>query len=171
MRRFSVLNKKAQMELREKFPDLDKLVAVEDTSEYTYLAVSVFDRWLGHDDALKLLTDVSEEEQRTRDSKFIKFAEKLVSNTEILNFTFKGRWHKALPLFRSFASHTAKVNYLMCTPHNVDSSQFYKVVLPELEAVYFESWDDTNVLYLRNPEKAAKIESWANESGLYCLTR
>ena len=71
MRRFSVLDKNTQMELREKFPDLDKLVAVEDTSEYTYLAVSVFYRWLGHYDALKLLTDVSEEEQRTRDSKFI----------------------------------------------------------------------------------------------------
>ena len=171
MRRFSVLNKKAQMELQERFPDLDNLVTVEYTSEYTYLAVSVFDRWLGHYDALKFLTDVSEEEQRTRDSKFIKFAEKLISNTEILNFTFKGRWHKAWPLFRTFTSHTAKVNYLMCTPHNVDSSQFYKVVLPELEAVYFESWDDTNVFYLRNPEKAAQIESWANESGLFCLKR
>ena len=87
MRRFSVLDKNAQMELREKFPDLDKLVAVEDTSEYTYMAVSVFDRWLGHDDALKILSDVSEEEQRERDSKFIKFAENLVSNTEILNFS------------------------------------------------------------------------------------
>ena len=171
MRRFSVLNKNAQMELRNKFPDLDKLVAVEDTSEYTYLAVSVFDRWLGHEDSIKLLSDVSAEEQRTRDSKFIKFAEKLVSNTEVLNFTFKGRWNKALPSFRKFTSHKAKVDYLMCTPHNVDSSHFYKVVLPELDAVYFESWDDTNVFYLRNPEKVAQIEVWANECGLHCLTR
>lgn len=159
------------MELRDSFPDLDKLVAFEDTSKYTYLAVSVFDRWLGHEDSLKLLSDVSEDEQQIRDSRFIKFAEKLIHNTEILNFTFKGRRIKALPSFRQFTSHNAKVNYLMRTPHNVDSSHFYKVVLPELEAVYFESWDDTNVFYLRNPAKAAQIEIWANECGLFCLTR
>ncbi|GAC13965.1 hypothetical protein GLIP_1324 [Aliiglaciecola lipolytica E3] len=59
----------------------------------------------------------------------------------------------------------------MCTQHNVDSRRFYKIVLPELEAVYFESWDDTNVFYLRNTEHAVQIEKWANECGLYCLKR
>jgi len=171
MRRFSVVNKNTQIKLRDKFPDLDTLVAVDDTSEYTYMAVSVFDRWLGHEDSLTLLSDVSPEEQQTRDSKFIKFAEKLVSNTEVLNFTFKGRWNKSVPSFRKFTSNKAKIDYLLSTPHNVDSAQFYKIVLPELDAVYFESWDDTNVFYLRNPEKAAQLEIWANECGLHCLTR
>ena len=171
MRKFLALDKQSQIDLREKYPDLDKLYAVEDTDEYTYMAVSVFDRWLGAEDSIKYLSDVSEEEQQSRDVKFVKFAKKLIENTEVLNFTFKGRWSSAKPQFRKFTSNSAKEAYLMCAPHNVDSSHFYKVVLPELEAVYFESWDDTNVFYLRNPKHAEKIEKWANECGLYRLNR
>jgi len=171
MRKFLALDKQSQIELREKYPDLGKLYAVDDTDEYTYMAVSVFDRWLGAEDSIKYLSDVSEEEQLSRDLKFVKFAKKLIENTEVLNFTFKGRWSSAKPQFRKFTSDAAKEAYLMCAPHNVGSSHFYKVVLPELEAVYFESWDDTNVFYLRNPKHAEKIEKWANECGLYRLNR
>lgn len=171
MRKFLALDKQSQIDLREKYPDLDKLYAVEDTDEYTYMAVSVFDRWLGTEDSIKYLSDVSQEEQHSRDLKFVKFAKKLIENTEVLNFTFKGRWSSAKPQFRKFTSDAAKEAYLMCAPHNVDSSHFYKVVLPELEAVYFESWDDTNVFYLRNTKHAEKIEKWANECGLYRLNR
>lgn len=169
MRKFLALDKKDQINLREKFPDLDKLYAVEETDAYTYMAVSVFDRWLGAEDSIKYLSDVSEEEQQSRDSKFVKFAKKLIENTEVLNFAFKGRWSSEKPQFRKFTSDIAKESYLMCTPHNVDSSHFYKVVLPELEAVYFESWDKKNVFYLRNPMHAEQIEKWANECGLYRL--
>ncbi|MDO6540404.1 hypothetical protein Q4524_17600 [Alteromonas stellipolaris] len=171
MRKFLALDKQSQLNLRKKFPDLDKLVAVEQTDAYTYMAISVFDRWLGEEDSIKYLSDVSVEEQNSRDSKFVKFAKKLIDNTEVLNFTFKGRWISATPQFRKFTSNTAKEKYLMCAQHNVDSSHFYKVVLPELEAVYFESWDDTNVFYLRNPEHAVQIAKWANECGLYRLNR
>ena len=144
---------------------------MEETNEYTYMAISVFDRWLDEQDSIKYLSDVSDEEQKSRDSKFIKFAKKLIDNTEVLNFTFKGRWSSAKPQFRAFTSKTAKERYLMGAQHNVDSNHFYKVVLPELEAVYFESWDDTNVFYLRNPEHAEQIAKWANECGLYRLNR
>ncbi|WP_298445763.1 hypothetical protein [uncultured Ferrimonas sp.] len=63
MRKFLALDKQSQIDLREKYPDLDKLYAVEDTDEYTYMAVSVFERWLGAEDSIKYLSDVSEEEQ------------------------------------------------------------------------------------------------------------
>jgi len=171
MRKFQVLDKKDQISLREKFPDLAKLCAVEETEAYTYMAVSVFDRWLGQEDSIKHLSDVSKEEQQKRDSKFNKFAKKLINNTEIMNFTFKGRWGSEMPQFRKFTSDTAKEKYLMCTSNNVSSSRFYQVVLPEFEAVYFESWDDTNVFYLRNPEHADLIEKWVTECGLYRLEK
>jgi len=171
MRKFLALENQAQKALRDKFPELDKLIAVEETDSYTYMTISVFDRWLGSEDSDKYLSDVSEKEQDERDSKFIAFSKKLIDNTEVLNFTFKGRWSNALPQFRKFTSHAAKKSYLMCTPHNVDSSHFYKAVLPELEAVYFESWDDTNVFYLRNIKHAGQIEKWANECGLHRLNR
>jgi hypothetical protein len=171
MRKFLAFDKKNQLRFREQFPDLDKLVAVEETDAYTYMAISVFDRWLGPEDSMKYLSDVSIDEQQTRDAKFTQFAKKLIENTEVINFTFKGRWANARPQFRLFTSHQSKERYLLCTPHNLDSSHFFKVVLPELDAVYFESWDDTNVFYLRNPKYAKQIEQWANECGLYRLDR
>ena len=36
MRKFLALDKKGQTDLRDKFPDLDKLCAVEETHAYTY---------------------------------------------------------------------------------------------------------------------------------------
>ncbi|KPW02433.1 hypothetical protein AN390_01812 [Pseudoalteromonas sp. P1-11] len=38
MRKFLALDKQSQLNLRKKFPDLDKLVAVEQTDAYTYMA-------------------------------------------------------------------------------------------------------------------------------------
>ena len=111
MRKFLALDKKSQIDLREKYPDLDKLYAVEDTDAYTYMAVSVFDHWLVAEDSIKYLSDVSDGEQQSRDAKFVKFAKKLIDNTEVLNFTFKGRWSSAKPQFRKFTSEEAKEAY------------------------------------------------------------
>ena len=171
MRKFLALGKNEQLQYREKFPDLDKLVAVEETDAYTYMAVSVFDHWLGPDDSVKYLSNISAEEQHERDKKFIQFSKKIIENTDVINFTLKGRWSNSQPQIRKFTSNQAKESYLASTPHNVSSNHFFRVILPELEAVYFESWDDTNVFYLRNPEHAETIEKWANECGLYRLDK
>jgi hypothetical protein len=64
MRKFLALDKKSQIDLREKYPDLDKLYAAEEADAYTFMAVSVFDHWLGAEDSVKFLSDVSEEEQK-----------------------------------------------------------------------------------------------------------
>ncbi|TGE76662.1 hypothetical protein C7Y70_19060 [Pseudoalteromonas sp. KS88] len=169
MRKFRVLDKQTQLILCAQFPHLDKLAAIEETDTYSYLAVSVFDHWLGEEGAVKYLSNVTADEQKLRDSKFIKFSQKLIENTEILNFTFRGKHSKAFPIFRKFTSNDAKEKYLACAPNNVDSSHFFKIVLPQLNAIYFESWDDTNVFYLRNTEHRNQLELWAKECGLHCL--
>lgn len=171
MRKFLACDKKNQLRFRAQFPDLDKLVAVEETEAYTYMAISVFDRWLGPEDSIKYLSDVSVDGQQASDAKFNQFAKKLIESTEVINFTFKGRWANARPQFRLFTSYQAKEDYLLCTSHKHDRRHFFKVILPELDAVYFESWDDTNVFYLRNPKYANQIEQWANECGLYRLDK
>lgn len=169
MRNFKNFDDNKQHFYSDRFPDLEKLLNSEETDAYCYIAISVFDHWLNNEDATKLLSTVPEEEQKQRDLKFERFARKLIGNTEIINFTFKGRWPKSRLVFRSFTSEKAKENYMLSSPKNGNSDNFFRVVLAEFEALYFESWDDTNALYFRNERHADVIESWANECGLYRL--
>ncbi|KAA1151392.1 hypothetical protein [Pseudoalteromonas fuliginea] len=46
MRRLQNLDKEQQTSFASMFPELDKVVSVEDTDKYRFMAVSVFDHWL-----------------------------------------------------------------------------------------------------------------------------
>jgi hypothetical protein len=170
MRKFINIKKNRQVELSYKFPYLLELAYVDETPEYTYLAVSVFDRWLGREDAIKLLGDISKEEQARRDALLYSFSKKVAQSTEVLNFKFRGKWKKAYPLFRGFTSEESKQEYLKPVMSHTRKS-FFQVVLPEIDAVFFESWDNTNVFYLRDPSKIEIIKKWAAETGVYCLEK
>ena len=170
MRNFINLSIDKQAELTEQFPDLLKLVCVEETHKYSYLAVSVFDRWLGQEDSVKLLNDVPKSEQVRRNNLLYLFTMKLAQNTEVVNFKLKGKWKNSYPCFRGFTSAEAKAKYFEPAISYI-SKDFFRVVLPELNAVYFESWDDTNVLYLRDPSKVQLINKWATECGVFCLEK
>lgn len=170
MRNFINLSNKRQIELSEQFPDLLKLSCVEETPEYAYLAVSVFDHWLGREDSVRFLDDVPRAEQARRNSLLYSFSKKLAQNTEIINFKFRGKWNRSYPLFRGFTSTEAMEKYLEpATSHT--SKDFFRVILPELGAVLFEGWDDTNVFYLRDSSKMNHIKEWASECGIFCLEK
>ncbi|MFD2204965.1 hypothetical protein [Kiloniella antarctica] len=162
MRNLINVHKARQKSLESQFPDLLLLACVEPAEDYEYLAVSIFDRWLGEELSLKLLHNVEEKEQKRRDEMLDQFNEILIANTEILTFRFNTR--KSKPQFKAFTSEQSKHEYLRHT-----DSPMYMVVLPEINAVYFEGWDDTNVFYLREHSTKKKIQNWANEVGLHCL--
>jgi hypothetical protein len=42
-------------------------------------------------------------------------------------------------------------------------------VLPQFEALYFESWDYTSYFYFKNEKILDTLVDWAKESGLYIL--
>ena len=170
MRNFINLSIDKQEELTEQFPDLLKLVCVEETPKYSYLAISVFDRWLGQEDSVKLLNDVSKDEQARRNDLMYSFSMKLAQKTEVVNFKLKGKWKHSYPCFRGFTSAEAKEKYFEPAVSHTNKD-FFRVVLPELNAVFFESWDDTNVMYLRDPSKAELINKWAAECRVFCLEK
>lgn len=158
-----------QKKLSQLFPDIEKVICAQNSNAYKFMAVSVYDRWLEEEDTLKLQSNVSPEEQRSRDEKFTVFSKKIIENTDVINLTMQGRCPKPQPVFRRFLSNTAKLQHMRNASNHVSSCDFFKVALPKLEALYLESWDDTNIFYLRNEKSANIIESWANESGLYRL--
>lgn len=171
MRRLQNFDKQHQALFTSMFPELDKVVAVEYTNKYRFMAVSVFDHWLSEDESDQLLSAVSEKEQILRNQKFDLLSNKIIQSTEVINFTFKGRLAKSRPVFRRFTSEESKKDYMQSASNFVSSNFFFKIALPELEALYFESWDDTNIFYLRNKQHADLIETWANECGLYRLDK
>ncbi len=161
--------KTEQKKLSQLFPDIERVICAQDSDAYKFMAVSAYDSWLGEDDEMKLLSNMSLEEQRLRDKKFDVFSKKIIENTDVINLTLQGTSPKPRPVFRKFLSKTAKLQHMRNASNQLTSCNFFQVALPELEALYLESWGDTNIFYLRNEKSANIIESWANESGLYRL--
>lgn len=170
MRKFKNLKNERQIELTRQFPDLLKLSCAEETFEYTYLAVSVFDHWLGREKSVKFLDNVPGDEQSRRNNILYSFSKKLAQNTEVINFKFRGRWNRSYPLFRGFTSIGALEKYLEPAISH-PKKNFFRIILPELGAVFFESWDDTNVFYLRDSSKINLIREWAIECGMFCIEK
>ncbi|WOC28184.1 hypothetical protein LY624_20125 [Pseudoalteromonas sp. N1230-9] len=163
MRKFLNVSKQRQKTLEKQFPKLIDLAQVNETKEYTYLAVSIFDHWLDRDEAMELLGDLDANEIVRRASIFESFNHLLSEQTEILTFRFRGLKGDK-PRFKSFLSDHAQSMYLRQTDMGM-----YQVILPRLNAVYFEGYDDTNVFYLKDLSVRPIIESCAEKVGLHCL--
>ncbi|MBU77784.1 MAG: hypothetical protein CMK63_12415 [Pseudoalteromonadaceae bacterium] len=163
MRRFLNVSKQRQKELEAQFPNLIDLVQVNETTEYTYLAVSIFDHWLTREESMDLLADLDRNEIERRTSIFDEFNQLLLEKTEVLTFRFRGM-NGDKPKFKSFVSKQAQSSYIRQTDMGM-----YKTVLPELNAVYFEGYDDTNIFYLQDLTVKSFIESCASKVGLHCL--
>jgi len=163
MRKFQNVSRYRQSKLEAQFPDILKLVQVEPSVNYTYVAVSIFDHWLSREESMEYLSNLSHEEIERRGQVFDCFNQLLINNTEILTFRFKGI-SKSRPQFKNFSSQKVLSDYLRQT-----DIWMYETVLPELTAVYFEGYDDTNILYLRDLAHKPTIEKWAKEVGLHCL--
>mgnify|MGYP003606969521 CR=1 FL=1 len=168
-RRLLNLPKNRQDELRQQFSWLRKVHEAERPAEVQVLSVTVFDHWLSREEACDLLENVSTVEQRRRNALHAKFCASLVVDTTALSFVFRQR-AKDLLVFREFTSDEALANY--CSPHGgrtLGHRQFH-VALPELDCVFYESWDDTNHFFFTKPTAVGAISKWASQSGLYVLS-
>lgn len=163
MRKFVGVDKKEQLALGKQFPNLLPLIKGEPTSEYTLLAISIFDHWLNDEECMEFLHMPERDEIERRCLVFDNFNKLLMEQSSIFTFRFKGR-KKSLPSFKKFSSSRAKCNYMEQT-----SMGKYKVILPGFDAVYFEGYDDTNILFLKDLSVKPIIKNLAEKVGLYCL--
>jgi hypothetical protein len=114
------------------------------------------------------LENVSPVEQARRDSLHAKFCASLLGSTTALSFAFRGR-SKDRVVFREFTSGEAVSAY--CSPgggKTLGHRQFH-VALPELDCVFYESWDDTNHFFFTKPTLVRTVSELASKSGLYVL--
>ncbi|WP_020413311.1 hypothetical protein [Microbulbifer variabilis] len=159
MRIFRNLKKSRQLQLTAQFPNLYDLACIEKFEDYHFLAVAVFDHWLTRGEYC--------EDRPSKDEDQIRFNLLMGEETELINFRFRGSGIRPYPLFREFTSDESKESYIQSRGYS--SKNFRRLVLPDLGAVYFESWDYTNVFYLRDVKASIKIEEWARRVGVHCL--
>ena len=167
MRKFINVSRNRQVELKAKFPDLLKLYSVEDSPHYKQVAVSVFDQGLTREEFENDAPDKAE--QMRRDKSLHDFIKIMSQETEILNFKFKGKWERCHPSFRKFSSQNAMDNYLHPAGDNDSSDKFCRLVLPNFKAVFFESWDYTNIFYIQDDKVIPYIKEWASKADIFCL--
>ena len=127
------------------------------------VAVSVFDRWLGED--LSALDFSTEAEYKKRNAPLDCFNESLINSTEALQL---GPDYEN-PRFFDFASRQAAQTYCRQSASDAERGQFFRLVLPDLKTVYLESWDFTNVIYMRDPDVLPVFQGLADGTGVHLL--
>ena len=162
MRDFLNLDKQKQFDLSQQYPGLYKLCD-HDVEGYEPLAISIFTHCLSIDEAYELLSYVKPEEQIRRNNLLSSFNLALAERVTVYNFRFRGKHNNSTALFRTFQTEDSKSKYLTQT-----SNARFHVIIPELDAVYFEGYDDTNIFYFKSSEKSKIILSLAKNMGLHC---
>ena len=177
MRRFfNIKNKERQEALATQFKDLNRWGEDEQFESYKAISLTVFDHWLSEEEAnIQISPDIPKKERQRRDDAFLCFRELLFKNTEVLTYRTKGRDKRSHLSFKAFTSLESGLAY--STPTIMRAGfylaggrvKFFQLVLPQLDAIYLESWDDTNILLYKNNSTLELVKQLAKESGLFCL--
>lgn len=164
MRCYYNVSREQQIRLEHEFQGLLDVAYGDSEAGYSRTAISVFDHWLDEEEARVALNSVPAQEQERRDSHHNLLNMKLVLEMNAITFRIRGRGRKAKVVFKRFASVEAAREYIK--PSRRPS---FVLVLPEIGGVYYEGWDDTNILYLRDDRSIDRIVPWLKECGLHAL--
>lgn len=169
-RRIVNFSKTSQSELAHQFHWLMDVDLSEQRAEIQILSVSVFDHWLSREEACEKLENVPANEQARRNALLADFCSRMIAETGVLSFVQRGRQFRHI-LFRRFVSKEELSKYCRPGGGKVLRHRHFHVVLPEHGCVFYESWDDTYHFFFKcsNIEDAARV--WADQSGVYLLSR
>jgi hypothetical protein len=164
-------NKLSQLELKyvkKCLSGIDYLLLhEEERKSYFSLAVSTFDHWLTRDEA-EVLFDISEEEQIKRNTGHFKFCELLYKETTVYDIKCKKRRKKNHHHFRKFSNYSS-FKKRVDNDSYFQGHNFYMLALPDYEAIYHQHYDDTQILYFRNPEKIKPFRELVKQTNLHIL--
>lgn len=161
MRNLINIPKAEQERLRNVYPGLVNLICDLEPYDYKMVFVSVFDHCLTSEEAADQLDNVLPEEQKKRDDSFVQFNRNLLESTSCLKVALKGM-KKDRVLFKQFNDKGSALKHISpyTWPHFI-------VAIPEYEALYFQSWDDTVIFFYINDKITDHLKSLAPKSGLH----
>lgn len=132
------------------------------------VAISIFNRWLGKDE-LHLLDSKSQKEREERNARMLCFWDSIYKLTDV--YTYTSTSQKADSQQITFMRYLNKGAYLSSCIYNPTktSDQFQFIILPEFQAICYESWDDTNILWYVSKETIRPLLEQANICGLHVI--
>ena len=169
MTKLSNITKSEEKLITHIFPELRNTL-----ENYTHdhldskIAISVFDRWLGIDN-LHLLDCKSIEERVERDTRMLCFWNSVFESTNV--YTYESSSQQADSQKITFMHYVEKESYLEDCKSRPDKSsdQFQFIILPEFQAIYQESWDDTNIMWFVSRKKIEPLLEQVNACGLHVI--
>ena len=160
MRNLTNVPKLEQEWLRNIYPHLANLICDLEPHNYKKIFVSIFDQTLTIEEAIDQLDSVSPEEQERRNNAFLNFNKELVESTACLKVVLKGI-KKDRVLFKEFNSREAALKCI--SPYKSN----FIVAVPEYEAIYFQSWDDTVIFFYINDKITKLLKKLSSKNGLH----
>jgi len=168
MRKFKRLNKTENTRHNLLLPNIVRLYAKEDTSDYKHLSICVFDHWLNQEEARDEIDKVSVEKEGANDRKLHGFCCALASKNECYLIKLLGS-KKNEVTFRAFSSEKSCQECLEPEAYNCSSNGRFVLAFPEMELIYFEDWDFTHHIYYRNADKLAGFRELVGKHEVYIL--
>ena len=132
----------------------------DDAFPLSKVAISVFDRWLGEKD-LHLLDCKDIEEREDRNRRMLSLWMKIYDKCEI----------RCRGDNDEFRLEPNRVAYESRCAYDGDrpGSEFQCILIPEFTAIYYENWDDTNVLWYSRRDDVQPLISMALNCGLHAI--
>ena len=152
-------------QIKERLPFLQNLIEGEDT-DYQPIFVSIFDHWLTPDEFQPEIHTQDKGELNQRREKFKNFNVGLYNLTNI--YSWKNKRHKRFFIYPFTSLNQLTKKYNIEDQHG-ESGRRYDIIIPDLDAVYSEEWDWTNIIWFRDREKINPLINLAKESGLHIL--
>jgi len=171
-RRFISLPLNTQKALRAQYKDAyEALEHMYDTGilkGIEQVSVSVFDHWLSFDEAMAQLSGINASTQYEYNRKLHKFACLLSDSFECYLVKYKGRYSNKVT-YRKFTSDKAREDTLWPQDYRVSERHRFKLIIPELDAIYYEGDNFTHQIYFANGNKSQQLTESLEKSGLHLL--
>lgn len=152
-------------DIKKKLPNLQKLMQKEDT-DYQMIFVSVFDHWLTQNEFEPHIHTEDLKEILTRRNNLQNFIMGLFEMTPTYTWKIKRKKRFFIYPLETLEQILNKCN--IQSQHG-ETGQRYDIILPELQAVYSEEWDWTNIIWFRDKKLIQPIIELAEKCGLYIL--
>ena len=132
----------------------------DDQFPLSKVAISVFDRWLGKKN-LHLLDCKDDAERQDRNRRMLALWMAIYDSYDVLCRTKTD----------DFEPTRDRTEYETACAYDGDrpSNEFQCILIPERSAIYYENWDDTNVLWYMDRKDIVPIIELAETCGLHAI--
>ncbi len=153
--------------LREHLPYLENVLLKDDSSNYSEVAISIFDHWLSMEEQDQIFIS-DQTETVSRRNKFEEFVRRIFGETSVYSFKLKKKeklFFKKSSMTNSFIKRSG---FAIMTE---DGGNCYSLLLPELSAIYLSGYDWTDRLLFTDRSKVENLISIVEPCGLNAIEK